>query len=219
MKTHTIEGQALLDRVGGLLGAGRRDRPLLPRALGRQRLPRRSRGEEIPLAAAHRLLLRRLQRDDYRPPLPRGACRTRRAIAELRANAGTQFEPRVVEAVCQRRRQRRRATRTSRTPTPCARSSRATRSSAQPSSARWLPPAAPVRCPACASAAGSRPATRARSRSRRSRARPRLRLHRSGTPAATNATPNAADEQRDPESPDAAGRASSGHGGCISRRP
>ena len=41
MKTHTIEGQFMLDRVGGLLGARRRDRALVPRALGRQGLPRR----------------------------------------------------------------------------------------------------------------------------------------------------------------------------------
>ena len=41
MKTHTIEGQALLDRVGGMLARDRRDRALLPRALGRPGLPGR----------------------------------------------------------------------------------------------------------------------------------------------------------------------------------
>ena len=43
MKTHTIEGQFMLDRVGRPAGPGRGDRAFLPRALGRQGLSRRPR--------------------------------------------------------------------------------------------------------------------------------------------------------------------------------
>jgi hypothetical protein len=47
------------------------DRPLLPRALGRQRLPGRPRRLRDPAGCAHRFRLRCLQRDDHGPPVPR----------------------------------------------------------------------------------------------------------------------------------------------------
>ena len=51
IKHHTIEGQFMLDRVGGLLGTSGRGRALLPRALGRHRLSRRPGGRGNPVAA------------------------------------------------------------------------------------------------------------------------------------------------------------------------
>ena len=43
MKTHTVEGQRMLERVGGVLAQVGDRRPRLARALGRRRLPRRAR--------------------------------------------------------------------------------------------------------------------------------------------------------------------------------
>ena len=97
IKTHTIEGQVLLDRVGGLHGPGRRDRPLLPRALGRQGLPGRARAAGDPARGPDRLLLRRVQRDDHRPPVPQGdAPRGRRSprSATTPARSSTRRWPR-----------------------------------------------------------------------------------------------------------------------------
>ena len=72
MKTHTIEGQVLLDRVGGLLGrVGAVVRSCHERWDGHG-YPDGLAGYEIPLARPHRVRLRRLQRHDHRPPLPRG---------------------------------------------------------------------------------------------------------------------------------------------------
>ena len=98
MKTHTLEGQRMLDRVGGLLGSvgvvvrgshERFDGGGYPDGLA---------GRGDPARLAHRRRLRRLQRDDHEPFLPGGDAR-RAAVAELRRCSGTQFDPAVVSAL------------------------------------------------------------------------------------------------------------------------
>ncbi len=98
MKTHTLEGQALLDRIGGRLArVGTIVRSCHERWDGRG-YPDGLLGEEIPLAArivfccdaysamtTHR---------PYRTAMPRSE-----ALAELRSNAGSQFERRIVDAL------------------------------------------------------------------------------------------------------------------------
>jgi putative nucleotidyltransferase with HDIG domain len=98
MKTHTIEGQALLDRVGGRLAkVGEIVRSCHERWDGRG-YPDGLAGEEIPMAA--RIVFccdaySAMTTDrPYRKAMPQED-----AIAELRSNSGTQFEPRVVEAL------------------------------------------------------------------------------------------------------------------------
>ena len=98
MKTHTIEGQALLDRVGGRLAkVGEVVRSCHERWDGRG-YPDGLAGEEIPEAA--RIVFccdaySAMTTDrPYRRALP-----VEEALSELRGNAGTQFEPRVVEAL------------------------------------------------------------------------------------------------------------------------
>ncbi|MEO8689207.1 MAG: HD-GYP domain-containing protein [Solirubrobacteraceae bacterium] len=98
MKTHTVEGQRMLERVGGLLSRvgvvvrashERYDGGGYPDGLA---------GEDIPLAsrivsacdAYNAMTTDR----SYRKALTAGV-----AVAELRANAGTQFDPKVVEAL------------------------------------------------------------------------------------------------------------------------
>ena len=98
MKTHTVEGERMLQQVGGLLADvgvvvrashERWDGGGYPDGLAR-------RGD--PARRAHRLGLRRLQRDDHRPLLPQGAPLSS-AVGELRRRAGTQFDPAVVDAL------------------------------------------------------------------------------------------------------------------------
>jgi putative nucleotidyltransferase with HDIG domain len=99
MKTHTIEGQRMLDRVGGLLG----DVGIVVRASHERwdggGYPDGLAGAAIPLAA--RIVsacdaFNAMTTDrSYRRALPLGV-----AVGELRANAGTQFDPDVVEALC-----------------------------------------------------------------------------------------------------------------------
>jgi putative nucleotidyltransferase with HDIG domain len=98
MKTHTIEGQALLDRVGGRLAkVGEVVRSCHERWDGRG-YPDGLQGEEI--APAARIVFccdaySAMTTDrPYRQAMPQAE-----AIAELRKNSGTQFEPRVVEAL------------------------------------------------------------------------------------------------------------------------
>jgi putative nucleotidyltransferase with HDIG domain len=99
MKSHTVEGQALLDRVGGRLArVGEIVRSCHERWDG-QGYPDGLRGEEIPLAARIVFCCDAYSAMTTDRPY-RGAMPNHKAIAELRANAGTQFEPRVVEAVC-----------------------------------------------------------------------------------------------------------------------
>jgi HD-GYP domain-containing protein (c-di-GMP phosphodiesterase class II) len=98
MKTHTVEGQALLDRIGGRLArVGTIVRSCHERWDGRG-YPDGLLGEEIPLAA--RIVFccdaySAMTTDrPYRQAMPRAE-----AISELRANAGSQFEPRIVDAL------------------------------------------------------------------------------------------------------------------------
>jgi HD-GYP domain-containing protein (c-di-GMP phosphodiesterase class II) len=98
MKTHTIEGQFMLDRIGGLLGrVGEVVRSCHERWDGKG-YPDGLRGEEIPLAArvvfvcdAYNAMT---TTRPYRAALPH-----EQAIAELVTNAGTQFDPEVVAAM------------------------------------------------------------------------------------------------------------------------
>jgi putative nucleotidyltransferase with HDIG domain len=100
MKSHTIEGQALLDRVGGRLArVGEIVRSCHERWDGRG-YPDGLRGEEIPLAARIVFCCDAYSAMTTDRPY-RAAIDPELALAELRANAGTQFEPRVVDAVCQ----------------------------------------------------------------------------------------------------------------------
>lgn len=98
MKTHTIEGQFMLDRVGGFLGQiGEIVRSCHERWDGKG-YPDGLAGKQIPFAA--RLVFccdayNAMTTDRvYRAALSKEA-----AIAELRSNAGTQFDPRVVSAL------------------------------------------------------------------------------------------------------------------------
>jgi HD-GYP domain-containing protein (c-di-GMP phosphodiesterase class II) len=95
MKTHTIEGQFMLDRVGGLLGrVGEIVRSCHERWDGTG-YPDNLRGEHIPLAA--RIVF---PCDAYNAMTTdrvyRGAMSREEALAELQNNAGTQFDPNVV---------------------------------------------------------------------------------------------------------------------------
>jgi putative nucleotidyltransferase with HDIG domain len=100
VKTHTIEGQVMLDRVGGLL----REIGLVVRSSHErwdgQGYPDGLAGDEIPPSAlvvsccdAYNAMT---TTRSYRP-----AMSVAEATAELRANAGTQFSPAVVEALVQ----------------------------------------------------------------------------------------------------------------------
>jgi HD-GYP domain-containing protein (c-di-GMP phosphodiesterase class II) len=100
MKTHTIEGQFMLDRVGGLLGrVGEIVRSCHERWDGKG-YPDGLKAEEIPLAsrivftcdAYSAMTSDRV----YRSAMSREA-----AVEELFANAGTQFDPRVVAALAE----------------------------------------------------------------------------------------------------------------------
>ena len=98
MKKHTIEGQHMLDRVGGLLGSvGELVRSCHERWDGKG-YPDGLKGEEIPLAARivfacdayNAMTTDRV----YRPAMSADA-----ALKELHDHAGTQFDPHVVVAL------------------------------------------------------------------------------------------------------------------------
>jgi HD-GYP domain-containing protein (c-di-GMP phosphodiesterase class II) len=98
IKTHTIEGQFMLDRIGGLLGrVGEIVRSCHERWDGRG-YPDGLAGREIPYAsrivfccdAYNAMTTDRVYRE---------AMSAAEAIAELKANSGTQFDPAVVDAV------------------------------------------------------------------------------------------------------------------------
>jgi HD-GYP domain-containing protein (c-di-GMP phosphodiesterase class II) len=98
IKTHTIEGQQLLDRVGGLLGrVGTIVRSCHERWDGRG-YPDGLSGEDIPLAA--RIVFccdayNAMTTDrPYRKSLGR-----EKALAEIRDNSGTQFDPTIAAAL------------------------------------------------------------------------------------------------------------------------
>jgi HD-GYP domain-containing protein (c-di-GMP phosphodiesterase class II)/uncharacterized membrane protein len=98
MKTHTIEGQFMLDRIGGLLGrVGEIVRSCHERWDGKG-YPDGLKGEDIPPAArvvfvcdAYNAMT---TTRPYRAALPH-----EKAIEELVLNAGTQFDPEVVAAM------------------------------------------------------------------------------------------------------------------------
>jgi HD-GYP domain-containing protein (c-di-GMP phosphodiesterase class II) len=98
IETHTIEGEQLLDRVGGLLGdVGRIVRSCHERWDGAG-YPDRLAGEDIPLIA--RIIMccdafNAMTSDrSYRRALP-----YREAVAELRRHSGSQFDPAIVETL------------------------------------------------------------------------------------------------------------------------
>ena len=98
IKHHTIEGQFMLDRVGGLLArVGEVVRSCHERWDGAG-YPDGLVGQQIPIAA--RIVFacdayNAMTTDrPYRSAMPQDA-----AIAELRANTGTQFDPKIVAAL------------------------------------------------------------------------------------------------------------------------
>ena len=99
MRSHTLVGERILARRPGV-AAGRALVRSTPRALGRCRLPRRPRAGRDPARRADHRRLRRLRRDDlertYKPKIDVGE-----AIAELRSNSGSQFDPMIVELLCE----------------------------------------------------------------------------------------------------------------------
>jgi hypothetical protein len=99
MKTHTIEGQFMLDRVGGLLGrVGEIVRSCHERWDGTG-YPDALRGEEIPLESRIVFAADAFNAMTTNRPY-RNAMSQADALEELRAGAGTQFDPTVVEALC-----------------------------------------------------------------------------------------------------------------------
>ena len=98
IKNHTIEGQFMLDRVGGLLGrVGEIVRSCHERWDGRG-YPDGLAGDAIPLAA--RIVFACDAYNAMTTDRPyRRAMPSSDAVEELLANAGTQFDPRVVAAV------------------------------------------------------------------------------------------------------------------------
>jgi hypothetical protein len=99
METHTLEGERLLKRVGGLLAeVGTLVRSCHERWDGKG-YPDGLLADEIPLVArivcACDAFSAMVTDRPYRPAMAPEV-----AIAELRANAGTQFDPAVVRALC-----------------------------------------------------------------------------------------------------------------------
>ncbi len=98
IETHTIEGEAMLTRVGGLLGEiGSIVRSCHERWDGKG-YPDRLAGEAIPLIARIVCCTDAFSAMTTNRPY-RKAMASEAALAELRRCAGTQFDPRVVEAV------------------------------------------------------------------------------------------------------------------------
>jgi putative nucleotidyltransferase with HDIG domain len=98
MKTHTVEGQRMLERIGGLLARvgivvrashERFDGGGYPDGLAADEIPLASR-----IVSACDAYNAMTTDRSYRKALTAGV-----AVAELRANAGTQFDPKVVEAL------------------------------------------------------------------------------------------------------------------------
>jgi HD-GYP domain-containing protein (c-di-GMP phosphodiesterase class II) len=98
IKTHTIEGQSMLDRVGGLLGrVGEIVRSCHERWDGRG-YPDGLAGEAIPLAARIVFACDAYNAMTTNRPY-RDAVSKEAAVQELSANSGTQFDPTVVDAL------------------------------------------------------------------------------------------------------------------------
>ncbi len=100
MKTHTIEGQLMLDRVGGLLGrVGEIVRSCHERWDGAG-YPDGLAGEQIPIASRIVFCCDAYHAMTSDRPY-RKAMSQREAYAELVTNAGTQFDPTVVAALAE----------------------------------------------------------------------------------------------------------------------
>jgi HD-GYP domain-containing protein (c-di-GMP phosphodiesterase class II) len=98
IETHTVEGERILDRVGGSLAeVGRLVRSCHERYDGTG-YPDHLAGEDIPLVARIVCCCDALNAMTTDRPY-RAALSAAEAKAELRACSGTQFDPRVVEAV------------------------------------------------------------------------------------------------------------------------
>jgi HD-GYP domain-containing protein (c-di-GMP phosphodiesterase class II) len=98
IKHHTIEGQFMLDRVGGLLGrVGEIVRSCHERWDGTG-YPDQLKGDQIPIAARVVFVCDAYNAMTTDRPY-RSAMLPDEAIAELLANAGTQFDPKVVTAL------------------------------------------------------------------------------------------------------------------------
>ena len=79
---------------------GAPDRPRMPRALRRAGLPGRPHGRRDPARGADHLRLRRIPRDDDRPPLPRGAPRRGGVRATRRAPPARSSTPSSSRSAC-----------------------------------------------------------------------------------------------------------------------
>jgi HD-GYP domain-containing protein (c-di-GMP phosphodiesterase class II) len=98
METHTVEGQRMLDRVGGVLGdVGQIVRSSHERWDGGG-YPDGLAGEDIPLESQIVSACDAFSAMTTHRPYRR-ALQVSAAIAELRVNSGTQFSPRVVDAL------------------------------------------------------------------------------------------------------------------------
>ena len=96
MRRHPVIGYEIVRGIE-FLGRRRADRAPPPRALRRRRLPGRPGRRGDPARRPDLLGGRHARRDDHRPSLPARGCRSQQARAEIRAGAGTQFDPAVVE--------------------------------------------------------------------------------------------------------------------------
>ena len=98
METHTVEGEKILARVGGLLGeVGNIVRSCHERWDGKG-YPDGLAGEEIPLVARIVSCCDAYNAMTTDRPY-RNALRAEDALYELRVHAGTQFDPGVVDAL------------------------------------------------------------------------------------------------------------------------
>ena len=99
IETHTVIGEELLRKVGGVLSdVGTIVRSCHERWDG-ARLSRRALRRGDPAGGPDRVHVRRLQRDDDRPVVPRRSCPPTRRSRSYERCAGTQFDPRVVDAL------------------------------------------------------------------------------------------------------------------------
>jgi hypothetical protein len=99
MKTHTIEGQFMLDRVGGLLGrVGEIVRSCHERWDGTG-YPDALHGEQIPLESRIVFAADAFSAMTTNRPYRRAMSPTE-ALEKLQAGSGTQFDPAVVKALC-----------------------------------------------------------------------------------------------------------------------
>ncbi|HEX6153642.1 MAG TPA: aminopeptidase, partial [Solirubrobacterales bacterium] len=98
VKTHTVEGQKMLERIGGVMTEVGRIVRASHEAWDGSGYPDGLRGEEIPIEArvvcACDAFNAMTTTRSYRRAMP-----LREAIAEMEACAGSQFDPRVVEAL------------------------------------------------------------------------------------------------------------------------